>query len=75
MPPINAPAISPPANPGPKPPRHRASAGDGAARAVKPTTAAVATASNAFLMFKTLQFLAELPTGNSGEGFPRGRLR
>jgi|SRR5882762_5765459 hypothetical protein len=73
MPPITAAPISPAASPGPKPPRHRASAGDGAAKAVNPMVAAVANANTAFFMSVTFPVLPGTLTGKSGEGFPRGR--
>src|SRR4029453_7023014 len=52
MPPITAPAINPPARapPQPQPPPRQACAGEGAATAVKPRTAAAAKAKGAFLM-------------------------
>src|SRR4051812_47297012 len=50
MPPINAPAIRPPARPGPKPPL--ASAGAGAATAAKPSAVALAKTSAVFLIVK-----------------------
>src|SRR6266404_3631135 len=48
MPPMTAPAISPPARPAPKPLKPPASAGTGAAIAVAPTVAAVAKANTTF---------------------------
>src|SRR4051812_24239698 len=75
MPPITAAPISPPASPRPKPPpRQCASAGDGAAKLVKPIVAAVANANTAFFISVTLPVLPGRSTGKSGEGFPGGRV-
>src|SRR5437763_15977075 len=73
MPPITAAPISPAASPGPKPPRHRASAGDGAAKAVNPMVAAAANANTAFFISVPFPVLPGTLTGKSGEGFPRAQ--
>src|SRR4051812_13486033 len=73
MPPITAAPISPAASPGPNPPRHRASAGDGAANAVNPMVAAVANANAAFFISEPFPVLWGTLTAKSGEGFPGGR--
>src|SRR5690348_5436530 len=60
--------------PGPHPhppPRHLASAGDGAAKAVKLTAAAVAKTSAVLFMVDAFPVFPELPTRELNDGFKR----
>src|SRR5882757_6555666 len=55
-PPMTAAPMRPPAIPGPQPPRHRASAGDGEARAVTPTMPAAINANAVLFMIVPFLF-------------------
>ena len=74
MPPITAAPTSPAASPGPQPPpRHRASAGDVAVRAVMPMVTAVVKANTVLFMSLTLSGFSEPLTGELRKRFQSGR--
>src|ERR1700704_278421 len=61
--------MRPPAIPGPQPPGHRASAGDGEARAVTPTMPAPISANAVLFMIVPPCFSKQTSTGAGGLGF------
>src|SRR6266850_6625886 len=74
MPPITAAPTSPAVSPGPQPPpRHRASAGDVAVRAVMPMVTAVVKANTVLFMSLTPSGFSEPLTGKLCKRFPSGR--
>ena len=66
---MTAAPMRPPAIPGPQPPRHRASAGDGKARAVTPTMPAAISANAVLFIIVPFCFSKQTSTGAGGLGF------
>src|SRR5437588_5086896 len=66
---MTAAPMRPPAIPEPQPPRHRASAGDGKARAVTPTMPAAISANAVLFMIVPFCFSKQTLTGAGGLGF------